>query len=82
METSIRITFKEKPEDPTYPIMQGKSPLAKVFNKRQETIFKEGRFINPVDKEDTFRQITTVLLEIFADEYDKLHAPVKKIKEG
>jgi hypothetical protein len=77
----MRITFREKLEDPAYPIMQGKSPIAKAFNKRQETIFKEGRFINPVDKEDTFRQITTVLLEIFADEYDKLHKPAKKIKE-
>ena len=77
----MRITFKEKPEDPAYPIMQGKSPIVKVFNKRQETIFKEGRFINPVDKEDTFRQITTVLLEIFADDYDSRHKVAKKIKE-
>ena len=77
----MRITFREKPGDQAYPIMQSKLPLAKAFNKRQEIIFKEGRFINPVDKEDTFRQITTVLLEIFADEYNNKYKPEKKVKE-
>lgn len=56
-----------------YPIMHGKKPFAKEFNKRQEALFKEGRMKDP-----TFESISTVLLEILIDDYDKRHAPRKK----
>ena len=75
----MRITFREKPEDPVYPIMQGKTPMAKEFNKRQAKLYTDGKFIDINDEAKAFKQITTVLLEIFADEYDKNHT-IKKEK--
>lgn len=73
----MRITHKEKATDPVHPIMHGKSPIAKEFNKRQELLWSQGKF----EKFD-FEQVTTVLLEILIDDYDKAHAPKKRaVKE-
>jgi hypothetical protein len=69
----MKITFKAQASDPVHPIMHGTSPTAKEFNKRQEKIWGTGK----VDKID-FEQICTVLLEIFAEDYDRRHAPRKK----
>jgi len=69
----MRITQKEKVTDPAYPFMHGNSPIAKEFNRRQEKLWKDGKF----EKFD-FEQVTTVLLEIFADDYDRRHASRKK----
>lgn len=70
----MKITHKANPEDPVHPIMHGDSPIAKEFNRRQEEMWKKGAF----GKFD-FEQVVTVLLEIFAEDYNKKHAP-KKIK--
>lgn len=72
----MRITFQEKVTDPPHPIMEGKSPIAKEFNKRQAMLWASG-----ADVKISFEQITTVLLEIFADEYNKNHKKIKKSKE-
>lgn len=72
----MRVTFKEKPEDPTHPVMHGATPTAKEFNRRQAAIWATGNF----DKFD-FEQVTTILLEMFAEDYDKRHAPRKKTKK-
>lgn len=69
----MRITFKAESTDPVHPIMHGKTPLAKEFNKRQADLWAEGN----VDKVD-FEQITTVLMEIFAEDYNRRHAPRNK----
>lgn len=72
----MKITFKAQPTDPVHPIMHGGTPVAKEFNKRQAKLWASGK----VEKVD-FEQITTVLLEIFADDYDRRHAPRKKAKK-
>lgn len=71
----MKITYKAKPEDPVHPIMDGKSPIAKEFNRRQAELWQAGKFTIY-----DFEQVCTVLLEIFADEYNKAHAPIKKSK--
>jgi hypothetical protein len=73
----MRITFKEQPTDPVYPIMHGTSPTAKEFNKRQALLWETGNF----DKYD-YEQVTTVLLEIFAADYDRRHASRRKPKSN
>lgn len=72
----MRITFKEKPTDPVHPIMHGKTPMAKEFNKRQALLWSKGAFTIY-----DYEQVTTVLLEILIDDYDKAHKSAKKIKE-
>lgn len=72
----MRITWKEKPTDPVHPIMAGKTPIAKEFNKRQAELWSKGAFTTY-----DYEQVTTVLLEIFADEYNKIHKPEKKVKK-
>lgn len=72
----MRITHKEKDTDPAFPIMHGNTPTAKEFNKRQEALWADDNF----DKFD-FMQVATVLLEIFAADYDRRHAPRKKAKK-
>lgn len=72
----MKITYKSQPTDPVHPIMHGNSPSAKEFNKRQAKLWAEGK----VDKVD-FEQITTVLLEMMLDDYDRRHAPRKKVKK-
>lgn len=69
----MRITHQEKPKDPLYPIMHGDSPTAKEFNRRQKLIWETGKFGT-----FNFEQVATVLLEMFAEDYDKRHAPKKK----
>ena len=69
----MKITHKQDPADPVYPIMHGNTPFAKEFNKRQAILWKDGHFA----KFD-FEHVTTVLLEILIDDYDKRHAPRKK----
>lgn len=69
----MKITYKQKPEDPVYPIMHGPGALAKEFNKRQKANWATGN----VDKVD-FEQITTVLMEIFEEDYNRRHALRKK----
>lgn len=71
----MRISFKEQVTDPVHPIMHGASPTAKEFNRRQAALWKTGNFT----KFD-FEQVTTVLLEMFAEDYDKRHATRKKHK--
>jgi hypothetical protein len=70
----MRITFKELVTDPVHPIMHGKSPLAKEFNKRQAALWKQGKEMSD------FQGVTTVLLEILAEDYDRRYAPVKNVK--
>ena len=72
----MRITYKEKSTDPVYPIMHGNTPTAKEFNKRQAKLWADGNFV----KFD-FEQIATILLEMFSEDYDKRHAPRKKLKQ-
>ena len=67
------ITFKKNPDDPAYPIMVGKTPICKEFNKRQEKIWKDGTF-----KTFDYEQVSTILLEILCDDYDKRHASRKR----
>ena len=71
----MKITWKEKPSDPSHPIMHGDSPLAREFNERQKKLFKEaeGREI-----EVNFEQVSTVFLEILADDYNQRHAKKNK----
>lgn len=71
----MKITFQEKAGDPPHPIMQGDSPIAKEFNKRQKELWSAGKF-NIYD----YEQVTTVLLEIFSDEYNKTHKKKPKVK--
>lgn len=72
----MKITYKIQSTDPAYPIMHGDSPTAKEFNKRQKALWSQSKF----EKFD-FEQIATILLEMFADDYDKRHAPRKKNKK-
>lgn len=72
----MRITFKEKPTDPVHPIMAGKNPIAKEFNKRQALLWSKGAFTTY-----DYEQVTTVLLEILADDYDARHKPIKKVNK-
>lgn len=69
----MKITWKQKVEDPPYPIMHGKTPLVKEFNKRQAELWKDGKF-TAFD----YEQVTTVLLEILGEDYDKRHATRKR----
>jgi hypothetical protein len=69
----MKISYREKVTDPEYPIMHGKTPIAKEFNKRQEKLWEEGRLIK-VD----YEQVTTVILELLCDDYDKRHASRKR----
>ena len=72
----MNITHKNKPTDPVYPIMEGKTPMAKEFNKRQKLLWGKGNISN-----FNFEQIvTTVLLEILIEDYDERHMSQKKIK--
>lgn len=71
----MRITLKEKVTDPVHPIMHGDSPTAQEFNKKQAKLWSEGKF-NIYD----FEQVCTVLLEMFAEDYDQKHKKVKKSK--
>jgi len=70
------ITFKKDPKDPSYPVMAGKTPLSVEFNKRQAKLWSEGR-LQKVD----FEQVTTVLLEILAEDYNVRHKTKKKTKD-
>lgn len=72
----MKITYKAELTDPVHPIMHGKTPLAKEFNRRQAELWSAGK----VEKVD-FEQITTVLMEIFAEDYNRRHAPRKKVKK-
>jgi hypothetical protein len=56
--------------------MSGSKPLSKEFNKRMRILWEAGG-VSDVN----FEQVSTVLLEIFADEYNKRHAPRKKKSE-
>lgn len=67
------ITHKKEIKDPPHPIMAGKSPIAKEFNKRQEKMWKDG-----VTKPFDYEQVSTVLLEILCDDYDRRHASRKR----
>ena len=72
----MKITYKEKITDPAHPIMHGKSPIAKEFNRRQAKLLKEKR----LEKVD-YQLVSTVLLEILCDDYDKRHLLVRKNKK-
>lgn len=72
----MKITFRIKPEDPIHPMMHGDSPLAKEFNKRQSELWATGKQIAY-----DYEQVTTILLEIFADDYNSRHSPIKKKKK-
>ena len=70
----MKITWREKEGDPPHPIMVGKTPTAREFNKRQAALWKSGG--SKVD----FEQVSTVLLEILIDDYDRRYAPFKDAK--
>lgn len=72
----MKITIKQKPEDPPYPIMAGDTAAAKEFNRRQKTIWQTGNVEEP-----NFEQVVTVLLEILIDDYNKRHASRKRRKK-
>ena len=72
----MKITYKEKITDLGHPIMHGKSPIAKEFNRRQAKLLKEKR----LEKVD-YQLVSTVLLEILCDDYDKRHLLVRKDKK-
>ena len=69
----MKITYQAKVTDPTYPIMHGDTPIAKEFNKREKQILKDGK-VTAFD----YEQVTTVLLEILCDDYNKRHASRKR----
>ena len=69
----MKITHKLSPKDPVYPIMHGKTPMAKEFNKRQKKLWETGVVITY-----NYEQISTVLLEILADDFSRRHVPRKK----
>ena len=69
----MKITFQEKPEDPVYPIMHGRTPISKEFNKRQKKLWKAGHF-----EKFNFELVTTVLLEILIEDYDKRYSVANK----
>ena len=73
----MKITLKEKVTDPVYPIMHGKTPTAKEFNKRMKSIWiaSPGQSLR-----FDFEQVATILLEMFSDDYDKRHASRAKKK--
>ena len=71
----MRITYLAKPEDPVFPIMVGKTSFAKEFNKRQKTLYKDGR-VKKVD----FEQVITVILDILIEDYDARHPNKKKVE--
>lgn len=70
---NIKITFRLNPEDPIHPLMHGDSPLAKEFNKRQAVLWSSGKQIAY-----DYEQVTTILLEIFADDFNERHSSTKK----
>lgn len=70
----MRITHQAKVDDPPHPIMEGKSPMSKEFNKRQAVLWSNG------GAQVNFEQVTTVLLEILAEDYNKRHVTPKKVK--
>jgi hypothetical protein len=69
----MKITYKENVTDPVYPIMHGDSAIAKEFNKRQKTLWKDGKF-----QKFDFEQVCTILLEILSEDYNRRHASRKK----
>lgn len=69
----MRITHAALATDPPYPIMAGDTPLAKDFNKRQKDIWASGK----VEKVD-YEQVSTVILEILVNDYNKRHASRKR----
>lgn len=71
----MKITHQKEVTDPAYPIMHGDSPLAKEFNKRQKDIWAAGNVLQ-ID----YQQVSTVMLEILVDDYNKRHAARKRKK--
>lgn len=71
----MKITFKQNPDDPLWPIMHGDTPAAKEFNRRQKEIWKTGNF-GVFD----FEQVATVILEMVIEDYNNRHKPRKKKK--
>lgn len=69
----MRITLGENEKVPSYPFMEGKTPTAKEFNRRQALLWTNG-----AAPQFNFEQVATVLLEILADDYDKRHSLKKK----
>lgn len=70
------ITFQEKPEDPPSPLMAGKTAMAKEFNKRMKEMWAKGNL-----KKVDYELISTVLIEILADDYNKRHGSKKNQKQ-
>lgn len=68
----MKITIKEKETDPAYPLMHGSSSFAKEFNKRQADLYIEGK-----GQTYDYEQVTTVLLEILIDDFNKKKARKK-----
>jgi len=71
----MKITFQQKPEDVPYPIMHGDTPLAKEFNIQQKKIWAAGK----VERID-FEQVSTVILAILVEDFNKRHASRKRQK--
>lgn len=72
----MKITHHEQETDPAYPIMQGTTPTAKEFNKRMKELWTLGT-IKKVD----FELAHTLLMEILIEDYDRRHAPRKRVKK-
>ena len=70
----MKISLKETEFSPEYPVMAGDTPLAKEFNKREQALWVAGA------TSFDYQQITTVLIEIFGDDYNARHAKRKKKK--
>lgn len=71
----MKVTYQAKVTDPPHPIMEGKSPMSKEFNKRQAFLWSKG--VGQID----FEQVTTVLLEILVEDYNKRNTLPKKVKK-
>lgn len=69
----MKITYQKDVNDPPYPIMHGETPLALEFNKRQKSIWAAGN-VASID----YQQVSTVMLEILIDDYNKRHAARKR----
>lgn len=72
----MRVTYRQDPKDPGHPFMHGKDPIAKEFNKREAVLWEKSQL-----KIFDFEQVATVLLEMFAEDYNERHKAKAKAKK-
>lgn len=74
----MKIDYRTEPNDPDYPVMRGKSASAKEFNKRMLALRKDNKF----DPDHAFEQISTIIMEILIEDYDKRNAAKRSKKQS